>query len=229
MQWAYSIDKIRVLRPEYLVPSHTTAVIGIELVSHVFLLNHEGVREVRLRALKSLAAEQISSCSANGRNYYLTIALEDHKLIETTSTSKVRATGIKNMRMKTLLKIMATHSKPEEVEGIIMTLIFNLTDTNESYTCYLRNSILEVVDGATEKWDLQITTTSETWKDIYILGQFRTYLQFRGRKYLNTFIVTNANDCPNILSHGATFRMGVLVPNYPEENVVKQGDKETGT
>ena len=65
--------------------------------------------------------------------------------------------------------------------------------------------------------------------DIYILGQFHTYLQFRGRKYLNTFIVTNANDCPNILSHEATFRMGVLVPNYLEENVVKQGDKETGT
>ena len=61
--------------------------------------------------------------------------------------------------------------------------------------------------------------------DIYILGQFCTYLQFRGRKYLNTFIVSNANDCPKILSHGATFRMGVLVPNYPEENVVKQGDR----
>ena len=57
--------------------------------------------------------------------------------------------------------------------------------------------------------------------DISILGQFHTYLQFRGEKYLNTFIVTNANDCPNILSHGATFRMGVLLPNYPEENVVK--------
>ena len=57
--------------------------------------------------------------------------------------------------------------------------------------------------------------------DISILGQFRTYLQFRGEKYLNTFIVTNANDCPNLLSHGATFRMGVLLPNYPEENVVK--------
>ena len=57
--------------------------------------------------------------------------------------------------------------------------------------------------------------------DISILGQFRTYLQFRGEEYLNTFIVTNANDCPNLLSHGATFRMGVLLPNYPEENVVK--------
>ena len=38
---------------------------------------------------------------------------------------------------------------------------------------------------------------------------------------MNTFIVTNANDCPNLLSHGATFRMGVLLPNYPEKNVVK--------
>ena len=65
--------------------------------------------------------------------------------------------------------------------------------------------------------------------DVYILGQFRVYLKFRGRKYLNTFIVTNANGCPNILSHGAIFRMGILVPNYPEENMVNVRDMETGT
>ena len=65
--------------------------------------------------------------------------------------------------------------------------------------------------------------------DVYILGQFRAFLQFRGRKYLNTFIVTNANDCPNILSNGAIFRMGILVPNYPKGNMVKLGDMETGT
>ena len=58
--------------------------------------------------------------------------------------------------------------------------------------------------------------------DISILGQFHTYLQFRGEKYLNTFIVTNANNCPNLFSHGATFRMSVLLPNYLEENVVKR-------
>ena len=58
--------------------------------------------------------------------------------------------------------------------------------------------------------------------DISILGQFRTYLQFRGEKYLNTFIVSNANDCPNLLSYGATFKMGLLLPNYPEENVVEE-------
>ena len=67
----------------------------------------------------------------------------------------------------------------------------------------------------------EIQNFGNSTADISILGQFCTYLQFRGEKYLNTFIVTNANDCPNLLSHGATFRMGVLLPNYLEENVVK--------
>ena len=56
---------------------------------------------------------------------------------------------------------------------------------------------------------------------ISILGQFCTYLQFKGEKYQNTFIVTNTSDCPNLLSYGATFRMGVPLPSYQEENVVK--------
>ena len=67
----------------------------------------------------------------------------------------------------------------------------------------------------------EIQNFANSVADISILGQFRTYFQFRGEKYLNTFIVTNANDCPNLLSHGATFRMGVLLPNYTGENMVK--------
>ena len=38
---------------------------------------------------------------------------------------------------------------------------------------------------------------------------------------MNTFIVTDANDFPNLLSHGATFRIGVLLPNYPNDMVVE--------
>ena len=84
------------------------------------------------------------------------------------------------------------------------------------------------------KWSFSVCPHSiqnfgNSTADIYILGQFCTFLQFRGRKYLNTFIVTNANDCPNILSHGAIFRMGILVPNYLKENMVKLEDMETGT
>ena len=53
----------------------------------------------------------------------------------------------------------------------------------------------------------EIQNFGNSTADISILGQFCTYLQLRGKKYLNTFIVTNTNDCPNLLSHGATFRM----------------------
>ena len=38
---------------------------------------------------------------------------------------------------------------------------------------------------------------------------------------MNTFIATDATDCPNLLSHGATFRIGVLLPNYPKDMVVE--------
>ena len=72
----------------------------------------------------------------------------------------------------------------------------------------------------------EIQNFGKSTADISILGQFCAYLQFRGEKYLTTFIVTNTDDCLNLLSHGATFRMGVLLPNYLEENVVK---RETGT
>ena len=59
--------------------------------------------------------------------------------------------------------------------------------------------------------------------DISILGQFCIYLEFMGEKYLNTFIVTDANDCPNLLSHGDTFMVieGENVPHFSKMN----GDK----
>ena len=65
---------------------------------------------------------------------------------------------------------------------------------------------------------------TELWKlshRHFYTGTVLYLLAVRGENYLNTFIVTNANDCPNLLSHEATFRMGVLLPNYPEGNVVK--------
>ena len=40
----------------------------------------------------------------------------------------------------------------------------------------------------------EIQNFGNSTADICILGQFQTYLQFRGKKYLNTFIVTNANE-----------------------------------
>ena len=69
----------------------------------------------------------------------------------------------------------------------------------------LRYRILEIQLQTFQYWDNSVPT----W-------------EFRGEMYLNIFIVTNANHCPDLLSYGATFKMGVLLPNYPEENIVKR-------
>ena len=63
--------------------------------------------------------------------------------------------------------------------------------------------------------------------DISIQGQFQAYLQFKGKKYENTLIVTNANDCPNLLSHDATFRMSALKPCYPKSMLVDGEEMST--
>ena len=95
-------------------------------------------------------------------------------------------------------------------------------DTGADVNCINENTFNELFS------ELQLSVCSHEMQnfgnsvaDISILGQFWTYLEFRGEKYLNTFIVTNANDCPNLLSYGGTFRLDVLLPNYLQDIVVK--------
>ena len=66
----------------------------------------------------------------------------------------------------------------------------------------------------------EIQNFGNSTADISVLGHFQAYLLFKGEKHENTFIVTDANDCPNLLSHDAAFWMGVLKPNYPRSMLV---------
>ena len=112
---------------------------------------------------------------------------------------------------------IATHPKGPYKHHLVVRV-----DTGADVNCMNEktfNELFPKVELSVCPHEIQSFGNSVT--DISILGQFCTYLQFRGEKYLNTFIVINANDCPNLLSSGATFRMGVLLPNYPEENVVR--------
>ena len=89
-------------------------------------------------------------------------------------------------------------------------------DTGADVNCMNENTFNEIFpEVKLSVCPHEIQNFGNSVADISILGQLHTYLQFRGEKYLNTFIITDANDCPNLLSYGATFRMGVLLPNYP--------------
>ena len=75
---------------------------------------------------------------------------------------------------------------------------------------------------------MRYRTFGNSVADISILGQLHSYLEFKGEKYQNSFILTDENDCPNLLSHGATFRMDVQgenVPHFSKINGDKSGSK----
>ena len=112
---------------------------------------------------------------------------------------------------------IATHPKGPYKHHLVVRV-----DTGADVNCMNEKTFKELFPEAElSVCPHKIQNFGNSVADISILGQFHTYLQFRGERYLNTFIFTNANDCPNLLSYGATFRMGVLLPNYPEENVVR--------
>ena len=112
---------------------------------------------------------------------------------------------------------IASHPKGPYNHHIVVRV-----DTDDDVNCRNENTFNELFpEVQLSVCPHEIQNFRNSIVDILILGQFCTYLEFRGEKYLNTFIVTNANDCPNLLSYGATFRMGVLLPNYPKDIMVK--------
>ena len=107
-------------------------------------------------------------------------------------------------------------------KGLYTLHIIVRVDTGADVNCMNENTFNELFPEV--KLSLcphEIQNFRNSIADILILGQFHMYLQFSCKKYLNTFIVTDANDCPNLLGHGAAFRMGVLLPNYPKDMVIE--------
>ena len=88
-------------------------------------------------------------------------------------------------------------------------------DTRTGVNCMNEKTFNEIFpEMQLSVWPHEIQNLGNSVADISILGQFHSYLEFRGEKYLN--IVTDANDCPNLLSHGATFWDGCTALKLPQ-------------
>ena len=86
-------------------------------------------------------------------------------------------------------------------------LVNHIEATKGSQGKHLKFSITKHPKGP---YKHQIVVRVDTGADVNCMNE-KTFKirEIRGEKYLNTFIVSNVNDCPNLLSYGATFRMGV--------------------
>lgn len=92
-------------------------------------------KKIRVASLKALAAEQTS---ANGRNYYLTQALETDGL----KLELQKADGVRSASMTQIIGFMAKKVDPKKAEGVEGTLVLHFVDTQEMYVLTIRNCIV---------------------------------------------------------------------------------------
>ena len=138
---------------------------SLELASQVLQVNpdHGEAKNLRLQALKALASQQVS---ANGRNYYLSTALEDFGFIETNIPDATRKEAVLKMPPKALFETLCLRLNAEEVEGKNALVVFKLTDLDKVYTLRLRNSVLDLLEGEAEGWTVKVTVPYKSWQEI---------------------------------------------------------------
>ena len=88
-------------------------------------------------------------------------------------------------------------------------------DTGADVNCMNEKIFLALFPKVKLKWCLHVLQNfGNSAADVQVLGKFQAFLFFKRVKYQNTFVVTDASNSPNLLSHQATFRMGILKACY---------------
>jgi alkyl sulfatase BDS1-like metallo-beta-lactamase superfamily hydrolase len=123
-------------------------------------------RALRSEALRALAARE---SSANGRNYYLTQALESAGELELDAPDPSTApdTLLRSFPIASFLRAMAVNLNPAKAADVETVVAFRFPDTGEEYAFHVRRGVAEVAQGApTAAPDMAVTVDSMIWKEL---------------------------------------------------------------
>ncbi|XP_074642403.1 linear primary-alkylsulfatase-like [Tubulanus polymorphus] len=147
---------------------------ALELSSSVYTLNtkNKQAKKLRIQSLKRLGEKQIS---ANGRNYYMTSALETAGL-EIKPSQKFRVDTIMKLPMYLLFEVLTLNLKAEQCDGVHKVVTFKFTDGDEPIvTMEIRNNVIELSRAVPKKPDVTVTISSQLWRDV--LARVRSPVQ----------------------------------------------------
>ncbi|MCB0918385.1 MAG: MBL fold metallo-hydrolase [Actinobacteria bacterium] len=144
-----------------------------ELVNHLVFAEPDNseARELQARALEQLGYQ---SESGIWRGFYLSGAFElrngiDESLGMQTEQGAGENGLIAALELHHFLDSMATRVIPAKAAGLDITLNFNITDSDQQYTLYLKNSVLRhKADHNEESADATITMTRDALNAIAI-------------------------------------------------------------
>jgi alkyl sulfatase BDS1-like metallo-beta-lactamase superfamily hydrolase len=127
----------------------------------------EEAREIQARALRELGRR---SMSPNGRNYYITQAMErDGSLeipgvqIDESVMGLVRSVPIRNF-----MAAMPVNLNPERSADADVLVGFRFPDVDRGFALHVRRGVAEFRDSYPEDPDIGVTVDSQVWKEIVL-------------------------------------------------------------
>jgi len=139
---------------------------ALQLADNLLVIDaQDGIAsDVRRQALLSLAEAEIS---ANGRNYYLTQALEqDGFKITQPDPFNITAKMLGDFPIAQFMQAMRVSLDSDKAAEEDTVIGFEFTDTGETFGIHVRKGIAEVTDGFPENPDASLKTDSLVWKEI---------------------------------------------------------------
>ena len=141
-----------------------------ELAGHLVHLNSE---DQQARNLKAEAFEHLGalSVSPNGRNFYLTQALELRDEVEVKDDRNYtpdRLDFAKSMPIGQMLKSLPVNLNAEAALDLNQTVELQFDDIDETYSFHIRQGVAEMRRGRAEAADLRVKVSSDAWADILL-------------------------------------------------------------
>lgn len=138
-----------------------------ELATHLMRLDPDSLEAKRIRAaaLRAMGQRHIS---ANGRNYYLTQALEaEGKVTIQPDTNLKNALSFANtVPIGQFIAAMPANLDPEKSVNTHMVVGFRFPDVNEAYGIEVRRGVAEFFDRYPPAPDVTITTDTHIWREL---------------------------------------------------------------
>ncbi len=143
---------------------------ALELVNYLLFAepDHSEGKAIKIQAMRSLGQ---ASMNPNGRNYYLSQALElEGHTVEPEVMTPEKLALIKTFPIGNFIQAMTVALNPEKSSGVDKTLSFDFTDAEEQYSLHVRSGIAEFIRGDIANADIRVSVTADEWIDL-VLGE----------------------------------------------------------
>jgi alkyl sulfatase BDS1-like metallo-beta-lactamase superfamily hydrolase len=141
-----------------------------ELASHLVRLDpgSEPAKRLEAAALRALGHR---NPSPNGRNYYLTRALELEGEVAVEADREIGESVrsvLDSIPIGNFMAAMPTNLDPEKSADTDLVVGFRFPDAGESYSIHVRRGVAELRPDFPERADVAVTVDSGVWRDLVV-------------------------------------------------------------